>query len=67
VTQHYAERDLYGLLVDVISFIESPNIDDPAGELVDHFPEAKDTEIKEDEFDKELEQSLNSMRRNSAA
>ena len=74
IVEHYKERDLYGIVMDLIIFLESVNVDDSAGRTIDQWPvvdkipepevlKAEEKEEPKDEkeqaFDDELMNSLN--------
>lgn len=44
VTEHYKNRDLYGLVLDIIGFLESCNVDDGAGSHINKWPEVSEEE-----------------------
>jgi hypothetical protein len=57
ISQHYKEMDLYLLVMDIIMFLESVNVDDAAGAFINRFPIKKE-EPKDPEPDSVTEDEL---------
>jgi hypothetical protein len=51
VSEHYKNRDLYGIILDIIGFLESANTDDVAGSYVNRWPQVPEEVVKGDSVD----------------
>jgi len=69
ITQHYKDRDLYNVIMDLIIFLESVNTEDAAGKHIHKWPVVEEVEKKkedpkekkdkiEEEFDNQFTESL---------
>lgn len=61
IKEHYADRDLYGVVMDLIIFLESVNVNDPAGACIDRWPVV--STAAKDEDDEELISILKGLKR----
>lgn len=62
IKEHYADRDLYAVVMDLIIFLESVNVNDPAGACIDKWPEYVPA-VKADDDDEEFISILKGTKR----
>lgn len=46
VNEHYKNRNIYGLILSILTFLESANVDDSAGTYINRWPEVSEEEAK---------------------
>ena len=49
ITEAYKDRDLFKILICLVTFLESANVDDPAGKYVSKWPIVESIPSAEDE------------------